>query len=153
VAATYPVVWGAGQLVTGWVSDHTGRKPLIVVGMLVQGGALALLALGRGAYGPALASAILLGAGTAMVYPTLIAAVSDRSQPRDRARTVSVYRFWRDIGFVLGALIAGIGADMVSAGAAIVIVAALTATSGVAVLATPWSVAVPRPPGRPNGGL
>jgi MFS family permease len=142
VAATYPVVWGAGQLITGWVSDHTGRKPLIVTGMLVQGGALALLALGRGAYGPALASAILLGAGTAMVYPTLIAAVSDRSRPLDRARTVSVYRFWRDIGFVLGALIAGIGADMVSAGAAIVIAAALTATSGVAVLATPWSGAV-----------
>jgi MFS family permease len=138
VAAVYPVVWGAGQLLTGWLSDHTGRKPLIVAGMLVQAAALGLLVVGNGSFETALAAAALLGAGTAMVYPTLIAAVSDNSQPRDRARVVGVYRFWRDFGFVLGALIAGLGADATSARAAIVIVAALTAASGLAVAATPW---------------
>jgi MFS family permease len=138
VAAVYPVVWGAGQLATGWLSDRTGRKPLIAAGMLVQAGALGLLVAGDGAFAASLAAAVLLGVGTAMVYPTLLAAVSDASQPRDRARTVGVYRFWRDFGFVLGALIAGIGADATSARTAIVIVAALTAASGLLVVGTAW---------------
>jgi MFS family permease len=138
VAAAYPVVWGAGQLFTGWLSDHTGRKPLIVAGMLVQAGALGLLVVGDGGFAPSLAAALLLGAGTAMVYPTLIAAVSDATQPRDRARVVGVYRFWRDFGFVLGALIAGIGADVTSAQTAIAIVAVLTGASGLFVAATSW---------------
>ena len=138
VAAVYPVVWGAGQLVTGWLSDHTGRKPLISVGMFVQAGALGVLVAGDGAFEPSLVAAVLLGAGTAMVYPTLIAAVSDASQPRDRARVVGVYRFWRDFGFVFGALIAGIGADATSAETAILIVALLTGASGLFVVATPW---------------
>jgi MFS family permease len=138
VAAAYPVVWGAGQLVTGWLSDHTGRKPLITAGMLVQAGALGLLVAGEGAFTPSLTAAALLGLGTAMVYPTLIAAVSDASQPRDRARVVGVYRFWRDFGFVLGALIAGIGADATSAQTAILIVALLTGASGLFVAATSW---------------
>jgi MFS family permease len=146
VAAAYPVVWGAGQLATGWLSDHIGRKPLITAGMLVQAGALVLLVAGGGSFAPSLTSAVLLGAGTAMVYPTLIAAVSDATQPLDRARVVGVYRFWRDFGFVLGALIAGIGADVTSAQTAIVIVAALTAASGVTVAATSWQ---PRPTLRP----
>jgi MFS family permease len=131
-------VWGAGQLFTGWLSDHTGRKPLITLGMLTQAAALGLLVAGGGVFAPSLAAALLLGAGTAMVYPTLIAAVSDATQPRDRARVVGVYRFWRDFGFVLGALIAGIGADLASPAAAITIVAALTAASGVAVALTHW---------------
>ena len=138
VAAAYPVVWGAGQLLTGWASDHTGRKPLITTGMLVQAAALVLLVAGGGAFTSSLTAAILLGAGTAMVYPTLIAAVSDRAQPRDRARIVSVYRFWRDTGFAIGALIAGVGADILSAGAAIGLVAALTAASGLLVGSTNW---------------
>ena len=142
VAAAYPVVWGAGQLATGWLSDHTGRKRLIVGGMLVQAAGLALLVAGDGAFTPSLAASLFLGAGTAMVYPTLIAAVSDASQPRDRARVVGVYRFWRDFGFVLGALIAGIGADATSPQAAILIVAALTGASGLLVAATCWQ---PRP--------
>ncbi len=142
VAAAYPVVWGFGQLVTGWLSDHTGRKPLIAAGMLVQAGALGLLVAGDGAFTPSLLAAGLLGIGTAMVYPTLIAAVSDATQPRDRARTVGVYRFWRDFGFVLGALIAGFGSDATSPRAAIAIVAALTAASGLVVVATAWG---PRP--------
>jgi MFS family permease len=146
VAAVYPVVWGAGQLLTGWLSDHTGRKPLISAGMLVQAGALALLVVGDGDFTPSLIAAILLGVGTAMVYPTLLASVSDVSQPRDRARLVGVYRFWRDFGFVLGALIAGLAADAASPRTSIVIVAVLTAASGLAVAATRWQ---PRPALRP----
>jgi MFS family permease len=138
VAAAYPVVWGAGQLLTGWLSDHAGRKPLITAGMLVQAGALGLLVAGDGAFEPSLAAALLLGAGTAMVYPTLIAAVSDASQPRDRARVVGVYRFWRDFGFVLGALIAGIGSEATSTRTAILIVAVLTGASGLFVAVTSW---------------
>jgi MFS family permease len=138
VAAAYPVVWGAGQLFTGWLSDYTGRKPLITAGMLVQAGALVMLVVGDGALAPSLTAAMLLGLGTALVYPTLIAAVSDASQPRDRARVVGIYRFWRDFGFVLGALIAGIGADATSTQTAILIVAALTGVSGLLVAATSW---------------
>jgi MFS family permease len=138
VAAAYPLVWGSGQLLTGWLSDHTGRKPLITAGMLVQAAALGLLVTGGGAFAASLGAAVLLGAGTAMVYPTLIAAVSDAIEPHDRARVVGVYRFWRDFGFVLGALIAGLGADATSARTAIVIVALLTGASGLFVAATSW---------------
>jgi MFS family permease len=147
VAAVYPVVWGAGQLGTGWLSDHTGRKPLIAAGMLVQAGALALLLAGDGSFAPSLGAAAALGVGTAMVYPTLIAAVSDASRPRDRARTIAVYRFWRDFGFVLGALIAGVGSDLASPRVAIAIVAGLTAASGLVVAATAWTS---RPALRPS---
>jgi MFS family permease len=146
VAAAYPVVWGAGQLLTGWLSDYTGRKPLIAAGMLVQAAALGLLVAGDGAFTPSLAAAALLGVGTAMVYPTLIAAVSDASRPRDRARIVGAYRFWRDFGLVLGALIAGLAADAASPRTAIVIVAVLTAVSGLLVAATSWQA---RPALRP----
>ena len=86
VAAVYPAVWGIGQIATGWASDFLGRKPLIATGMLVQGGALALLAGAGGSFAPALASALLLGVGTALVYPTLIAAVSDAVEPSERAQ-------------------------------------------------------------------
>jgi MFS family permease len=139
VAAAYPFVWGAGQLATGWLSDLTGRKPLISGGMLLQAGALGLLVAGAGSFASALTAAVVLGVGTAMVYPTLLAAVSDTVRPRERAQAVGVYRFWRDFGFVVGALIAGLGADATSLSAAIVIVAALTAASGLAVVLTPWT--------------
>ena len=139
VAAVYPALWGAGQLVTGWLSDHTGRKPLIVLGMLVQATGLTALVLGGGSFAPAVAAAALLGVGTALVYPTLIAAVSDAVQPRDRAPSVGVYRFWRDAGFALGAVLAGVVADAASAGAAIAVVAVLTALSGLLVAITPWA--------------
>ncbi len=144
VAAVYPAVWGAGQLGAGWLSDHVGRKPLIATGMVVQGGALALLVAGGGAFGAALVAAVLLGLGTALVYPTLIAAVSDAVQPRDRAQAVGIYRFWRDAGFVAGGLLAGAVADAVGIPWAIAVVAALTASSGVWVAMTRWHGA-PRP--------
>jgi MFS family permease len=139
VAGVYPAVWGAGQLLTGWLSDHTGRKPLIAAGMLVQAGALALLVGGGGAFAPALVAAVLLGVGTALVYPTLIAAVSDAVQPVERAQVVGIYRFWRDFGFVIGALLAGLVADAAGSDTAIAIVAALTAGSGVWVALTRWA--------------
>jgi MFS family permease len=147
VAAVYPGVWGAGQVATGWISDHTGRKPLIALGMQVQAGALALLVVGGGEFRSALAAAALLGLGTALVYPTLIAAVSDVVAPRDRAAVVGVYRFWRDSGFVLGGLLTGLAADVLGAASAIGVVAALTAVSGLVVVATPW-----RPPAGPRAG-
>jgi MFS family permease len=143
VAGVYPALWGAGQLATGWLSDHTGRKPLIVLGMLVQAAGLVLLVLGGGAFRPAVVAAALLGLGTALVYPTLIAAVSDAVQPRDRAPAVGVYRFWRDAGFALGGLLAGVVADSAGASTAIAVVAALTAASGLFVAATPWRATTP----------
>jgi MFS family permease len=135
VAAVYPGVWAVAQIGTGHWSDSVGRKPLIVAGMLVQAAALALLALSDGAVGAATGAAVLLGLGTALVYPTLIAAISDMVSPVARAPVVGVYRFWRDMGYALGALIAGATADALGYGGAITIVAGLTAASGVWVLA------------------
>jgi MFS family permease len=148
VAAVYPAVWGLGQLVTGWLSDRTGRKPLIVAGMLVQAGALALLVAGEGSFGSAMGAAALLGVGTALVYPTLIAAVSDVARPVDRAQLVGVYRFWRDSGFVVGALLAGFVGDAAGFSATIALVAALTGISGLWVAATRWR---DRPAADPRG--
>jgi MFS family permease len=130
VAGLYPAVWGAGQIWTGHWSDRVGRKPLITLGMLVQAAALALLALSDGGVVVAAVSAVVLGAGTALVYPTLIAAVSDAVAPVARAPMVGVYRFWRDMGYVAGGVIAGVVADALGFGGAIAIVAGLTAASG-----------------------
>jgi MFS family permease len=138
VAAVYPAVWGALQLGTGWLSDVAGRKPLIVAGMWVQAAALGLLVGGGGGFAASVAAAALLGAGTALVYPTLIAAVSDAVEPRDRAAVVGVYRFWRDSGFVAGALLSGFASDALGSGAAIAAVAAVTGASGTLVAATRW---------------
>jgi MFS family permease len=130
VAGVYPAVWGIGQIWTGHWSDHVGRKPLIVAGMLLQAVALAVLALSDAAVAIAVVSAVLLGAGTALVYPTLIAAISDAVSPVARAPIVGVYRFWRDMGYVAGGLIAGSVADALGYSGAITVVAALTAASG-----------------------
>jgi MFS family permease len=131
VAGLYPAVWGVGQIWTGHWSDRVGRKLPIVAGMLVQAAALALLAASDAAVGVAAASAVALGVGTALVYPTLIAAISDAVSPVARAPVVGVYRFWRDIGYVAGGLIAGIAADAIGFSGAIAIVAVLTALSGI----------------------
>jgi MFS family permease len=132
LAAVYPAVWGAGQLVTGALSDKYGRKWLIVGGMLVQAAALAMVAFGHD-FGTWLAAAVLLGAGTAMVYPTLLAAIGDVAHPAWRARSVGIYRLWRDGGFAVGALLAGILADAYGIPAAVAVVAALTGASGIIV--------------------
>lgn len=133
LAALYPAVWGLGQLVTGGMSDRIGRKPLIAAGMGVQAVALAWMALVSG-FGWWAAGAAALGVGTAMVYPTLLAAIGDVAHPTWRARAVGVYRSWRDLGFAVGALLAGVVADLVSIEAAILAVAALTAASGLVVV-------------------
>jgi len=134
VAAVYPGVWSVAQIATGYWSDSIGRKPLIVAGMFVQAGALVVLALSNGAIPVAAGAAALLGLGTALVYPTLIAAISDAVSPIARAPVVGVYRFWRDMGYALGALIAGATADALGYGGAIALVAGLTAASGLWVL-------------------
>ncbi len=134
LAALYPAVWGLGQLITGALSDRTGRKPLITAGMLLQAVALALVALG-GSFVIWAVAAILLGTGTAMVYPTLLAAIGDVAHPAWRARSVGVYRLWRDGGFAIGALTAGLLADAYGISTAIWVIAALTAGSGLVVAA------------------
>ena len=132
LAALYPAVWGLGQLYTGALSDRIGRKPLIVGGMVVQ--ALAIAWIGAtSSFTTWAVGAVLLGAGTAMVYPTLLAAIGDVANPTWRARAVGIYRLWRDSGFAVGALLAGILADLVSITAAIYAVAALTGLSGIVV--------------------
>jgi len=134
IAGIYPGVWSVTQIATGHWSDSIGRKPLIVAGMLVQAAALMLLAVSNGAISVAAGSAVLLGLGTALVYPTLIAAISDAVSPVARAPVVGVYRFWRDMGYAIGALIAGVAADALGYGGAISLVAGLTAASGLWVL-------------------
>jgi len=130
--AVYPAVWGILQTITGPLSDRWGRKGLIVTGMWVQAGGLILTAATRG-FAWWLVASVLLGAGTAMVYPTLIAAVSDASHPSWRARSLSVYRFWRDMGYAIGALSAGLMADLFGFTGAIAAIGALTFASGVVV--------------------
>jgi MFS family permease len=132
LAALYPAVWGAGQLGTGALSDRIGRKWLIAAGMGVQAGAIALVALGT-TFAVWAVAAVLLGVGTAMVYPTLLAAVGDVAHPAWRARSVGVYRLWRDGGFAVGALVTGLIADAFGILTAIWVVAALTAVSGLVV--------------------
>jgi MFS family permease len=134
LAFAYPASWGVAQLWTGALSDRTGRKWLIAGGMVVQGGALVALALTRGLW-PWLASAVVLGVGTAMVYPTLLAAIGDVAHPAWRGSAVGVYRFWRDLGYAAGAILAGALADAFGMSPAIVAVGALTAATGVLVAA------------------
>ena len=127
--AVYPATWGILQIATGPLSDRWGRKGLIVAGMWVQSAGLFLTAFTR-SFESWLIGSLLLGLGTAMVYPTLIAAVSDASHPTWRARSLSVYRFWRDLGYAIGALSAGLIADSFGLAAAINAIAALTFMSG-----------------------
>jgi MFS family permease len=133
VAGVYPGVWAATQVWTGHLSDR----------MELQAAGLVLLAVSGGAFAPAVAAAALVGLGTAFVYPTLIAAISDVVAPIERATVVGVYRFWRDMGYVVGGLVVGLTADAIDYGGAIALVAGLTAASGA------W-VAFDLP-GRPGG--
>ncbi len=137
IKGLYPILWGLGQIPTGHLADRIGRKPLIVYGMLVQaaGFVLALALLDH----PLLAgivSAVFLGLGTALVYPALIASVSDHAHPAWRANALGTYRFWRDIGYAAGALVAGILADALGLNATVIAAAVLTAVSGL--LAARW---------------
>ncbi|HEU4630554.1 MAG TPA: MFS transporter [Gemmatimonadaceae bacterium] len=133
LAFVYPATWGLVQLGTGALSDRWGRKWLIVGGMLLQAAALAAMVVRQG-FAAWIATGVALGVGTAMVYPTLLAAVGDVAHPSWRGSAVGVYRLWRDLGYAVGALVAGALADLFGMGAAIVVVAALTAASGLVVL-------------------
>jgi MFS family permease len=113
IKAVYPVIWGVGQVVTGPLADRIGRKPLIVWGMITQAAAHALIGFGlEKPFIAGLAGSVLLGIGTAMVYPALLAAVGDGAHPAWRATSVGVYRFWRDLGYAVGALMAGVVAGV-----------------------------------------
>ena len=131
IKAVYPIIWGVGQIFTGSLADRIGRKPLIVWGMLVQAAGHAVIALGLAA--PLLAGlvgSLLLGIGTAMVYPALLAAVGDVAHPAWRATSVGVYRFWRDLGYAVGALLAGVVAAMFGLVWAVHVAGMLTLLSG-----------------------
>jgi MFS family permease len=132
LVALYPAVWGLGQPVTGALSDRVGRKRLIVGGMLMQAVAIGWIAATSG-FVPWALGALALGIGTAMVYPTLLAAIGDVAHPRWRASAVGVYRLWRDAGFAVGAILAGIIADRFGIATAIWSVAILTGLSGLIV--------------------
>ncbi|MEU5217681.1 MFS transporter [Streptomyces sp. NPDC020807] len=144
IKGLYPLLWGVGQIPAGHLADRVGRKPLVVTGMLVQAAALllALTLLDR----PLLAgvlSAVGLGLGTALVYPALIASVSDHAHPSWRAHALGTYRFWRDVGYAAGALVAGVLADALGLDATVLAAAVLTALSGL--LAARWMTDRPRP--------
>jgi MFS family permease len=132
ITAIYPASWGLGQLATGAWSDRTGRKPLIVAGLWVQAAGIIGLAAAHDYLGW-ITAALAMGIGTALVYPTLIAAIGDRAHPAWRASAVGVYRLWRDLGYAAGGLLVGITADAVDESAAIIVVGILTAVSGLIV--------------------
>jgi MFS family permease len=132
LAAIYPAVWGVGQLFTGALSDRVGRKWLVAWGMWVQAIGIAVIVFSVRLWGFAVGAA-LLGAGTAMVYPTLLAAIGDVAHPVWRASAVGVYRLWRDLGYAVGALVAGLTADALGIRSAIWLVAAVTFASGLVV--------------------
>ncbi|MEU6975542.1 MULTISPECIES: MFS transporter [unclassified Streptomyces] len=146
IKGLYPLLWGFGQIPAGHLADRIGRKPLIVTGMLVQaGGLLVAPALLDRPLLAGLLSAVGLGIGTALVYPALIAAVSDRAHPSWRANALGTYRFWRDIGYAAGALLAGVLADAIGLDATVMVAAALTAASGL--LAGRWMSGREKTPG------
>jgi MFS family permease len=134
IKAVYPLTWGVLQVATGPLSDRVGRKDLIAGGMIVQAAGIWLTVL-LPTYAAWLLGAGLQGLGTAMVYPTLLAAIADHAHPTWRASSLGVYRFWRDLGYAVGALLSGQVADAVGLGAAIHLVAALTLVSGIVVAA------------------
>jgi MFS family permease len=129
LAAVYPALWGLGQLATGGLSDRIGRKWLIASGMWIQAGAIAMIATSD-RYAAFVAGSALLGVGTAMVYPTLLAVIGDVAHPSWRASAVGVYRLWRDLGYAMGALVSGVTADLLGVRPAIGLVALLTLASG-----------------------
>jgi len=130
LAGIYPGVWGTAQLFTGALSDHLGRKGMIVAGMMLQGAALILVPFLHD-FAWWVFSMVLLGLGTALVYPTLLAAISDVAHPEWRASAVGVYRLWRDSGYAIGALLAGVLADLFGVPWAIIGIGSLTILSGV----------------------
>ena len=132
LAAVYPAVWGIGQLFTGGLSDRVSKKHLLMWGMLLQAFALIGFLLSVETSGFVLQS-VLLGIGTAMVYPTFLSTVAENTHPLDRSAALGVFRFWRDLGYAFGALLTGILTDMLNIEAAVLAVALLTAISSLVI--------------------
>lgn len=132
LVALYPLVWGFGQLATGWLSDHLGRKPLVTAGMFLQAAALAVIAASHAMPGWA-AGTMLLGLGSALVYPALLAVIGDVAAPEWRGRAVGIYRVWRDLGYTAGALLGGLVADAVGLSSAVWAAAGLSTAVGMVV--------------------
>jgi len=132
VAALYPAVWGIGQLYTGGLSDKMSKKKLLITGMLLQGIAILLMVPAINFWQYLLLSA-LLGAGTAMVYPTFLAGIAENTHPADRPQSLGIFRFWRDLGYAIGALLTGILADRFGFGTAIATIGVLTVISGIVI--------------------
>jgi MFS family permease len=131
IKAVYPFMWAAGMIATGLLADRIGRKPPIVAGMLIQAIGLVVIVVGLSeAFLAGIAGSFLLGVGTALVYPALLAAISDSVDPRARSAALGGYRFWRDLGYAVGALVGGITATFTSLGTAVLVAAGLTAASG-----------------------
>lgn len=130
VTAVYPAVWGLGQIVTGKMSDHFNKRMLLFLGMLLQGIALVFVAFAA-EFLHFVALSVVLGLGTAMVYPTFLSAIAEYSHPRDRAKSLGVFRLWRDLGYAVGAILTGIVADLLSIPASIALVAVLTILSAI----------------------
>jgi MFS family permease len=130
IAGVYPVIWGVTQLFTGKMGDVYCKKQIITLGMLTQAVAIVLLAVSS-QFIILIGAAVILGLGTALVYPNFLTVVAESTHPSQRAETLSIFRFWRDSGYVIGALLAGFLADMIGMSIAIIIIAGITATTGV----------------------
>jgi MFS family permease len=152
LAAIYPATWSVVQIATGALSDRTGRKPLIVWGMWIQAAGIALVAIASAIAG-FVAGVVLLGIGTAMVYPTLLAAIGDVAHPSWRGSAVGVYRLWRDLGYAIGALLAGLIADAFGLQTAMWFIAALTFASGTVSAVRMGETLQGASHAVPNGGL
>jgi predicted MFS family arabinose efflux permease len=130
VAAVYPAVWGIGQLFTGKMADFFCKKDMLYTGMLLQALALVALVWANSMFHFVLISSVL-GWGTAMVYPTFLATVAENTNPQDRAKSIGIFRFWRDLGYAIGAMLTGIIADLISLNAAIIFIGLLTLVAAV----------------------
>lgn len=130
ITATYPAVWGIGQLITGKMSDHFRKKRMLFWGMLLQGIALLFFVFANSFYDYLILSCIL-GWGTAMVYPTFLATIAENTHPIDRAKSLGVFRLWRDLGYAIGAILTGIIADLVGINASIIVIGILTVFSAI----------------------
>lgn len=133
VAAIYPAVWGLGQLLTGKLADHANKKTMLVLGMLIQGGAIMAMAYTY-SLTTFLALSAVLGVGTALVYPTFLAAIAEFTHPTQRAECIGVYRLWRDLGYAVGAILTGLLADQLGLDTSVVVVGVVTVISGLVIL-------------------
>jgi MFS family permease len=130
ITATYPAVWGLGQLITGKMSDHFSKKKMLFLGMLLQGIALLFFVFAN-SFSDFLILSSILGWGTAMVYPTFLATIAENTHPVDRAKSLGVFRLWRDLGYAIGAILTGLIADIMGINTSIIVIGILTISSAI----------------------